>query len=142
MKQASAEDSSRSGVVYNWTFKKAGVAASEVSGPAARRPRKIAPSGPSNALIENEFRHAWYSIHGQHGEKGYNWLLTDLQIGGVSVDSEAGTARATIKFTYRTWGEMITKSGTFVFNKFGDKWEIEDRDARDITSSTRFQMTP
>jgi len=81
---------------------------------------------PSNTVVESEFRHAWYAIHGESGEKGYHWKLQQVEIGGVSSDKNAGTAKASIKFTYEDSGRPVTKTGDFVFRRFGDKWEIED----------------
>ncbi|MFH1673207.1 MAG: hypothetical protein ABIF87_07265 [Pseudomonadota bacterium] len=99
-------------------------------------------SKPSNALIESEFRHAWYAIHGESGKKGWGWNLQQIEIGGVSVDRDSGTAKASIKFTYLASGGTYTKTGDFVFRRFGDKWEIDDREGIDSLSKTKFQMTP
>jgi len=97
---------------------------------------------PSGSVIESEFRHAWYAIHGESGEKGYHWKLQQLEIGGISADRDAGTAKVSIKFTYEVSGRPVTKTGDFVFRRFGDKWEIDDREGKDSFSPTRFQMTP
>ena len=98
--------------------------------------------GPKNAVIESEFRHAWHAIHGEAGEKGYGWKLQQIEIGGITVDHDAGTAKVSLKFTYQGSAGIVSKTGDFEFRRFGDKWEIDDRDAKSSTSSTRFQMTP
>ena len=102
-------------------------------------------SGPEipDQVIEKEFRHAWYSIHGENGQKGYRWKLVSLKISKVNVKSEKKTASVSIAFTYTDAAKKSqNRRGKFTFLKKGDTWEIEDRGARSMTSTTRYQITP
>ncbi len=102
-------------------------------------------SGPEipDQVIEKEFRHAWYSIHGENGQKGYRWKLISLKISKVNVKSDKKTASVSIAFTYTDAAKKSqNRRGKFTFLKKGDTWEIEDRGARSMTSTTRYQITP
>jgi hypothetical protein len=96
---------------------------------------------PSSALIETEFRHAWYAIHGESGQKGYyNWKLVDFEV--KNVKSNGKKADAIIDFHYSVSGSLVAKTGKFTLLKSGDTWVIVDREGKDPSSSTRYQMTP
>lgn len=99
-------------------------------------------SKPSKSIIESEFKHAWYSLHGEHGEKGYGWELISLQIGKIKIEPKTNIAKVTITYTYKANGGITVKTGKFIFIKLNGEWQIEDRDARNPDSSTRYQMTP
>ncbi len=102
-------------------------------------------SGPEipDQVVEKEFRHAWYSIHGKNGQKGYRWKLVSLKVSKVNVKSDKKTATVGIAFTYTDAAKKShDRRGKFTFLKKGDTWEIEDRGARSMTSTTRYQITP
>ena len=97
----------------------------------------------SEALVESEFRHAWYAIHGKNGEKGYRWKLISLKVGKVEPKKDKKSAKVSISFTYTdTSGKELQRQGGFTFLKKGDSWELEDRFARSTSSKTRYQITP
>jgi hypothetical protein len=100
-------------------------------------------SQPSDELIEKEFRHAWYSIHGTSGQKAYRWKLLKVHILKVTPDENGKKAKANILFTYVDLkNQTLDRRDDFVFYKKGDTWELEDRDARDMSSKTRHIITP
>ncbi|MCG8617336.1 MAG: hypothetical protein MI802_14040 [Desulfobacterales bacterium] len=101
-----------------------------------------APDIPES-LIESEFRHAWYSIHGKNGEKGYRWKLVSLKPGKPELKKDKKNASVTIFFTYvDTTGKEQDRRGKFTFLQKGRSWELEDRSARSASSSTRYHITP
>ena len=102
-------------------------------------------SGPEipDKVVEKEFRHAWYAIHGENGQKGYRWKLVSLKTSKINVKPKKNTAVVSIAFTYMdAAGKSYNRRGKFNFLKKGNTWEIEDRGARSMTSSTRYQITP
>jgi hypothetical protein len=95
------------------------------------------------SLIESEIRHAWYSIHGKNGEKGYRWKLVSLKVGKPELKKDEKKASVTVFFTYvDTSGKEQNRRGKFTFLKKGKSWELEDRSARSTSSSTRYLITP
>ncbi|HCY85637.1 MAG TPA: hypothetical protein DHV36_10930 [Desulfobacteraceae bacterium] len=97
----------------------------------------------SESLIESEFRHAWYSIHGKNGEKGYRWKLVSFKPGKVELKKNETSAIVSIFFTYTdASGKEFQRRGKFTYLKKGKSWELEDRFARSTSSSTRYQITP
>jgi len=99
---------------------------------------------PSEEVIESEFQHVWYAIHGEFGEKERwgGWHLQQIEIGDVTVGDVATSANANITFTYLKDGSRVTKSGVFVFRLFDGNWEIDDREGKDLSSSTTYKLTP
>lgn len=97
----------------------------------------------ADTLIENEFRHAWKSIHGESGQKGYRWKLTSMKIGNKTVNEQGTRAKVKIFFKYLdASGKNLERTGSFVFHRKGKSWELEDRNARNMSSSTRYHITP
>jgi len=97
---------------------------------------------PSREIIESEFRHAWYAIHGEMGEKGYRWKLDKLKVGDIFLEPQGNIARVTITYTYEAYGSPVTKTIKFKYLKVDKAWQIEDRDGKDHQSTTTYNMTP
>lgn len=98
------------------------------------------------SVVESEFRHAWAAVHGENGDKGlWRRKLEDCKVVDVTPGDTANHATAIIIYTYRSWqsfGHSETKTGQFKYIKLGDSWQIEDRDGKEASSSTRWQITP
>nr|WP_320016482.1 hypothetical protein [uncultured Desulfobacter sp.] len=97
----------------------------------------------SNETIENEIRYAWKSIHGESGQKGYRWKLDNVRPIKKTYNDKRNKVRVEVLFKYRdAANKPLERSVDFIFYLKGKTWRLEDRDARNMSSSTRYNITP
>lgn len=97
----------------------------------------------TDATVEKEIRHAWKSIHGKSGQKGYRWKLDDLRIMKRTYNDKWNKVKVKVFFKYRdAANKHLERSVPFTFLLKGETWELEDRNARSMSSATRYNITP